>query len=871
MSLLSPSSSQSQTQSQSTASVAGASLFDGYGPLEGRDRGVDDALLAADGTIRNHWQRAVRVLDGLGLAELQERKRVLDRMLDDEGVGYRLVDQGKSTRWSLDPVPLLVESAEWAGIEAAVTQRAELLDLVQRDLYGPRDLIDRGLLPAEAIFDHPGFLRECDRIRLPIDQQLFLYAADLARDGDGRFVVMADKTQAPSGAGYALANRVMVSRVFPNLYRDSQVQRVAPYFRSLRAGLERVAEHSHSEDPRIVVLTPGSGSETSFEHAYVGAYLGYPVVEGSDLTVLDGRVYLRALGRLEPVDVILRRVDAEWCDPLELRPDSQLGLPGLIEATRRGTVAVVNPLSAGVLENPALSAFLPALAQHFLGQDLAMASVDTWWCGDPTSWSHVRANLADLVLKPIGRTAGVTSIVGAELSGAELDDLAARIATDPHRWVGQTVVRSATVPAFTGTAITPRAAILRTFAVARGDSYAVMSGGLTRVAPGPGTIRISNQTGASSKDTWVLASEPEHASEFWLRSGPATLATDPTSLSPRAAENLFWFGRYAERAEAATRLLRAVHDRRNDVRDGSGPAAEASLRALLASLTLMTSTGPGFVGPGADAAFAHPDAELRSLACDVDRAGTLAHSVRRMLLAAESVRDQLSLDTWLVVGSMETELQALAAGSVGEDVIAQERLSRVLQHLLAMNGLAAESMVRDAGWHFMDAGRRIERATQLAALLRATLTFARDTAADSLLYESVLVAGESIITYRRRYRSRAQAETLLDLLVADPGNPRSIRYQVDRLAEDIAALPGGSNGGRPTTEKRLALELSTRLQIIDTAQLSATDADGRRGALDAVLGDLIADLWAIGDSVRDNNFGAMLPQQPLTTASGGLS
>lgn len=836
------------------------SLFERYRP----DADRHDALVRDDGTLRDHWANAVGALEGLGTSELAGRTSVLDRMLDDEGISYRLVERGITTRWPLDPLPTLVPSADWTEIESGVIQRAVLLDLVLRDLYGPRQLLERGLIPPEVVFAHPGFLRACDGITTGADQQLITYAADLGRSPDGSAVVLADRAQAPSGAGYALANRVMLSRVFPSLYRDSQVHRVAPYFRSLRAALERVAATARTDDPRIVVLTPGAQAETSFEHTYVGSYLGYPVVEGGDLTVRDGQVHLRALGRLEPVDVILRRVDAEWCDPLELRPDSQLGVPGLVEATRRGTVAVVNPLGSGVLENAGLLPFLPAIAEHYLGQELLLPSITTWWCGEDDARSHVLANLSSMVVKPIGREVGATARFGCELSTDELDDLRRRIEAHPHRWVGQEQLRLSTVPTMVDGVVLPRPSTLRTFAVARGESYVVMAGGLTRVAPTADALRISNQSGATSKDTWVLASEPENLSEFWLRAGPPTTATDPASLSSRAAENLFWLGRYAERAESIARMLRAVHDRR----EGSGPEGAVCVETLLGAATLMTATAPGFVGDGAGDRVADPGPELLSLACDADRPGTLAHCVRGLLHAAEAVRDQLSQDTWMVVGSIESELTALRTATPGHPSIIQDRLGRVLQDLLALNGLAADSMVRDTGWHFMDAGRRIERAAQLAALLRATVTVAHDTATDSLLFESVLVAGESIITYRRRYRSRAQIETLLDLLVADPGNPRSLRHQVDRLSTDVAVLPGGNVPGRPTPEEKLVLGLSTRIRVLDTSAVSTVDDTGARPDLDAFLDDVEGTLAQISAALQSRNFVQLLPQRQMSSDGG---
>ncbi|HEV8296753.1 MAG TPA: circularly permuted type 2 ATP-grasp protein [Acidimicrobiales bacterium] len=849
-----------------------AELLAAYRPAAG----AYDEMVDTAGAVRPHWEHVGRALDELGLDELVRRRREVAKLLDDDGVTYNAQTSQLRTgdRWDLDPVPVLLSSEEWADIERGVIQRAELLNLVLSDLYGPRDLLRRGLLPPEIVFTHPGFLRPCDQILIPGGQQLFTAAMDLGRDTAGATFVLADRTQAPSGAGYALENRVVVSRVFPSLYRDSQVHRLAPFFRSLRSSLQAVAPPA-TDDPRIVVLTPGPWSETAFEHAYIASYLGYPLVEGADLTVRDGRVWLRSLGRLEPVDVILRRVDSDSCDPLELHPESQLGVPGLVEAVRHGTVSVVNTLGSGVLENPALLAFLPQLSEHLLGQPLRLPSVPTWWCGDPDSRRYVLDHLDRLVLKPIARGAGPLparsagplgpgTFFGATLDAASLDALRQRVEARPAEWVGQLPLDLASAPTLGERGLEPRRALLRAFVVASNHSYAAMPGGLTRVAPVDGTGLVSNQAGALAKDTWVIASEPEKLVSFWLRTGPGVAASEPVgALSSRAAENLFWLGRYAERAEDVVRLLRVVHDRHTDFQHSINPAGSECLRALLAALTHVTSTYPGFVGDGADDLLAAPLAELAALVTDRDRPGTISYALHRMLDAAYAVRDQLSGDTWLVVGGLDREMEHATKPDDSNQLVPRAALSWIMTSLLAFAGLGAESMVRDPGWRFMDAGRRIERGIQLAALLRATVVVERDDATDSLLLESVLTAAESIITYRRRYRSHAQPETLLDLLVADAGNPRSLAYQLDQLNVDLAELPAADRHGRLSDAARHALEASTALRVADTGALAATAADGSRPALDAFLAHTIELLCRTADAIDTAHFTHQLPQRTM--------
>jgi uncharacterized circularly permuted ATP-grasp superfamily protein/uncharacterized alpha-E superfamily protein len=836
-----------------------------YRPLPGHY----DEMVDSDGQPRAHWSFLATAFAEIGIEELLRRQEEAARLLDQDGVVYNAYGEDATAagrRWRLDPVPTVMSSHEWGSIESGVIERAELLNLILDDIYGRRTLIERRLLPPELVFGNPGFLRACDGIRLPGSQQLFNYAADIARDAQGRPVVVADRTQAPSGTGYALENRTVISRVIPSLYRDSQVHRLAPFFRTLRLALKEVAPPL-AQDPRIVVLTPGPLNETAFEHAVLASSLGYPLVEGRDLTVRDGRVWMRSVGRLEPVDVILRRVDAFYCDPLELKPDSQLGVPGLLEAARSGAVSIVNTLGSSVLENPALMAYLPRVAEFLLGTPLQLASVPTWWCGEERARRYVLEHLGELVIRPSSRQPPARSRQGWELSRAQLESLRRAIEHRPGDWVGQEALTLSATPTLTDGGLQARRSVLRAFAVARSGSYVVMPGGLTRVAPEAGTGRISSQIGAIAKDTWVLCTEPEPLTGFWLQQGPAVEGINPmASIPSRAAENLWWLGRYAERAEAVTRLLRAVQDRRNEFEASANAPGVETLGALLAGLTAITATHPGFIGEGAEARLADPGNEILALIVDAGRPGTLAHAIRSLLDCAHAVRDQLSADTWLIVGPLERAISELDGDSVELHTRAQSALQEVMRSLLVLGGLGIESMVRDVGWRFMDAGRRIERSIQLLTLLSSTVTQVRGNATDSLMLESVLTAAESIITYRFRYRSRAQLETVLDLLLLDSGNPRSLAYQLDRLTEDLDVLPAGE--GRMREEQRLVLAAYTELRLAEPALLVTPDESGRRPELERFLASLSERLQAAGDAVDRAHFVHVAPTYALIGAAG---
>jgi uncharacterized alpha-E superfamily protein len=426
----------------------------------------------------------------------------------------------------------------------------------------------------------------------------------------------------------------------------------------------------------------------------------------------------------------------------------------------------------------------------------------------------------------------------------------------------------ASVPTLTPAGLAPRRSVLRAFAVPRNDSFTVMPGGLTRVAPGLDATRISNQAGAISKDTWVLASEPEGLTGFWLDSGPTVDRIDPmASIPSRTAENLWWLGRYAERAEAMTRLLRVVYERRSDFQGSANLAGVESLRALLGALTATTATYPGFIGEGAQERLESPGRELLDLVVDDARPGTLAHSVRALLGAAYAVRDQLSGDTWLVVGALDREIDELHDPGNDPQAVVSGTLQRVMQSLLALGGLVNESMVRDIGWRFLHAGARLERSAQLLSLLHELVTVSRSTATDSLVLESVLTAAESIMTYRRRYRSHAQLETVLDLLLLDEGNPRSLAFGLAGLTDDLGGLPAGSDR-RLRDEQRLLLEASTALRLADTVTLAEQDELGRRPELEAFLLALREKLLAAADAVERSHFDHLAPRWSLVGPAG---
>ncbi len=817
---------------------------------------------APDGSVREHWRYLLDSLQTLGPDEFSNRRETLERILRDDGATYNDYSEGLVARpWSLDPIPLLLDSQEWNRIESGVRERAELLDLVMRDLYGERTLLRHGIIPPELVYSHHGFLRECHGTSPPGAQFLIQYAADMVRGPDGEMRVIADRTQTPSGGGYALENRMVMARVFPSLFRDSHVHRLSLYFNSLRLKLNDL--NPNGDVARVVVLTPGAYNETYFEHVFLSNFLGYQLVQGGDLTVRDGYVWLKTLDGLSRIDVILRRVDDVYCDPVELKSDSQLGVPGLLEAVRLGNVAVANPLGSGILENRALLRYLPAAARHFLGRELSLQSAETYWCGDADDLDYTLNNLDSLVIKTTYRGPDSLLVHGAQLDGAALENLADSIRGNPLKYVAQQWLEPANIPVSNGGDNVPRPWILRSFAVAGESSYTVMPGGLTRVGTRPGSLEISNKLGSTSKDTWVLASEPEKKIDLGSigDTGSARRPWGGMELPSRVVENLFWVGRYMERVEAALRLLRTVLTRLHSLE----PFNSATGPVLLRAVTHLTGTYPGFMDSASD--WAAPDEELLSVILDSDRIGSVVYSLSALLHAVDQVKDFMSADTQRILNDLRDEMERLPRRlqrSFG--AAPEEELDSLVTSLLALAGLVQESMVRGQGWHFLDMGRRMERVLQTISLLRSLWVPMVSTEDEYPLLETVLVSTEVLMTYRRQYQRDLDIANGLDLLLLETRNPRSIIFQLEAIERHLEALPGQPENARLSTEQRLLLDASATLRLSDTRQLSQPgEGQYLRGELDQLLSRLQGLVSQTANALTDKYFKHTAGPQPMSS------
>ncbi|WP_428241734.1 circularly permuted type 2 ATP-grasp protein [Gynuella sp.] len=820
-------------------------------PGDGRDEVYD-----SEGQVRPHWKYLLESMESLGPEAMRERQKKVSRILRDDGATYKIYQQPEASQvWQLNPVPLLIDSEEWAFIESGMLERSELYNLILEDVYGPQTLIKHNVIPPELVFSSSGFLRSCHQLKIPGSHQLIIHAIDLIRNPSGQLTVISDRCQAPSGAGYALENRTVMTRVFPSLFRDSHVHRLAYFFTQLRLKLNDL--NPNGGLPRVVILTPGALNETYFEHVYLSNYLGFPLVQGNDLTVRGGYVWMKSLDGLKRVDVILRRVDDIYCDPVELRGDSHLGVPGIMGVARAGKVVIANPLGSGFLENPALYRYLPAIGRHLQGREPRLQNVRTWWCGDPDDLQYVLDNIATLIIKPCYRKAGAYSVYGPSLDANKLTAWKNRIKRSPYMYVAQEYMPSSCSPTWHQEKMLPRHSVLRTFSVAGEFDYSIMPGGLTRVSLDESAHVVSNQTGSVSKDTWVLASEPEKAVAIKTEGTLEETFSIQQELPSRVAENLFWMGRYAERAEAALRFLRTVFLQLNRVE----PLPQSSYRILLKGLTQLTMSYPGFAADN-EKLFANPESELYQLIQDRHRAGSVAANLYAMLRSAEQVKEQLTSDTQRIINDIGDELDILRSTlRPGLWSAPEEALDPLVTTLLALSGLVQESMVRDYAWNFIDLGRRLERSLQMISQIRSLFVPCLKDEEQELLVESLLLSNESIITYRRRYHCQPEVGKGLDMLLFDASNPRSILYQLNKISKHLKQLP--VQGGRLGAHDKLILEATTAVQLCDIRTMAQEDNNGVRTLLDQLMARIQRLLAATSDALSDRYFDHTAGPQPL--------
>lgn len=789
-----------------------------------------DELLQAPLVPRAHWMPLFTELISTNPQRMRQRIQAVERQIRENGITYNVYAdaQGQERPWDLDVLPMLIPPEEWREIEDGITQRATLLNRILADIYGNQYLLRDGLIPPGLIFGHNGFLRPAHGMRVPGGIHLHVYAADLARSPDGKWWVMADRTQAPSGAGYALENRLIVSRVFPELFRDLSVEHLASFFAGLRDSLAHFAPSG--DGPKLsVLLTPGPYNETYFEHTFLARYLGFPLVEGGDLTVRAGKVWLKTIDGLKRVHAILRRQDDDYCDPLELRSDSALGIAGLTDCARRGTVLVANALGSGVLESGSLLGFLPKLSQSLLGEELKLPSIATWWCGEAAALKDALTRIDTLVFKPADPANAFEPVFGADLDPAGVDAFRKQITAHPERYVAQELVRVSQAPVLDrehAQRLSARAVGLRVYAVATPNGYVVMPGGLTRVAASHDARVVSMQRGGGSKDTWVMSAGPVNTTFSLLRSTISVneLKRSGVGLSSRVAENLFWFGRYAERCDNAARLLRVALGRTLLDSDDDDDA-DAPILSLARSFGMLDDSD-------------NDEPNLLAAARDEEHPFGLAANLKQLARVAFNLRERMSQDNWRTINRLLQDPVFSREASISDTL---NWLDRAITGLMTLGGFALDGMTRDTGWRFLSIGRRLERMTFTTLSLQVALSEGRASGLTWLLRLS-----DSIVTYRSRYMARPEWLPVLDLLVMDEANPRAVMFTANGVLDYLYKL-----------EKTFGPCGSALLQphVTALAQLNAaTDLNPESDKLIHTLAQLRAAGFALGDDLSKRFF-----------------
>lgn len=759
-------------------------------------------LFDVNGVLHTHWQALIGTLQHEPPAKMRQRVDAIQRQIRDNGVTYNVYadTNGLQRPWDLDALPFILPHEEWAQISAAVAQRATLLNKVLLDIYGAQQLLSEDLLPPVLVHGHAGFLRPCHGVQQPDQVALHMYAVDIARAPTGQWWVVSDRTQAPTGAGYALENRTIISSVFPDLFRDLNIQRLSGFFASMRDSLSywgrqcaqqqtrsdpNIKPLSEGEQPLIVILTPGPYNETYHEQSYLAGYLGFPLVQGSDLTVRNGVVWLKTISGLKPVHVILRRLDDDFCDPLALNSDSLLGVAGLVQANNQGNVVIANALGSNILQSGALLGYLPKLSERLLGEPLRMPSVATWWCGEPQALETVIANLHRLVIKPAFPQIQQYPIFGENLTPSELEALVQQLRANPQNYIAQEQVNISQAPTWSAQHqpnLGSLAVGLRVYACATPNGYAVMPGGLARVASGKDARVITMQRGGTSKDTWITA--PYHTYQPSLLRKTASskdLVRGNTYLSSRMVENLFWFGRYTNRNMDATRLIRTAIRFSLEFSSGLQPVEWDTIYQLCEWYELVenTSEEDEELQPHVFADDFTEQQLVKAVFSSQDY--SLQSRIQQFFQLSFNIRERLSNDNWRIINQLSQRFSHGKLLPTLADTLAH--LNATSADLMTLSGFTLDGMTRDQGWRFMSIGRRIERLQFLCVLLQKALSMPPESNLDWLLELT-----DSIVTYRARYSAQPEWLPVLDLILMDEHNPNSVIFQLKGLIKYLAEI-----------------------------------------------------------------------------------
>tara|TARA_R110002126_G_scaffold14768_1_gene61366 strand:- start:4737 stop:7301 length:2565 start_codon:yes stop_codon:yes gene_type:complete len=802
-----------------------------------------DEVLKSDMKINPNWERLLNNFSKLGIDELNKRQEDLDWLLAENGVTYNVYNdpKGLNRPWTLNIIPFVIDQKEWKTIERGLQQRAHLLDLVLKDIYGKRELIKNGIVPSEIIFAHRGFLRPCHQIQYKTAQQLLIHSADLARGPDGRMWVVNDRTEAPSGMGYALENRFSTRQVVPGFFKEINVKQPFDFFKDLNDMLINSAS-TNKENPTIVILTPGPHNETYFEHSYLSSFLGYPLVKGNDLVVRDNKVWIKTLKGLIQVDVIYRRVDDAYTDPLELNGNSYLGVAGLLNVVRQQNVSIINPIGSGVLENPGLIPFMSSICKYFLKEDLILPQIASWWCGQEKERKYVLENIKKFVVKPIDNTHREHIYFCEFLNDAEIKALKKEIIAKPYRYVAQEKISFSTAPNLTKEHLEPRKIMCRTFAVAKDKSYSIMPGGLVRVAADREDLRVSNQKGGTSKDFWItnnVNKSFKKRQRYHWQHATSNSFSGIDNLPSNTAENLFWSGRYLARTLVTARYIRMVLNQMTNSEFNKRESDTESLHILYQSITHLTSIFPGFTGKNKDKAIENPLDEIAIVLFDKTQFGSLAHALSSFNNSYYSLRNLWSKDMWRVFDMLQKIWQDFDEKDNQNIPKITKLLDTIITKLIAFIGLIEESILVEQGLLLYFIGLQMEQAIMTIDKSRALLTICYDEDVEYEILESLLNSHESLNIYRYSFKSYLDVENVIKLILLDNSYSRSLKYQLNRIRRDVFKLPKRTDDFALTSVQTAILKACDVIENAKSNDLVQVDKNAiTRSQLEVLLATL---------------------------------
>lgn len=775
-----------------------------------------DEMYDSSCNARSHWVDIIDGLEKAGIKQLEQKQTEIDWRLEDNGVTYNIYNdpEGNNRRWNLDPIPLVLTSLEWDEISKGLKQRAKLLNLIFKDLYTDQRLIKEGIVPAEIIFAHKSFIPEVFNFENKDYYSMRFYATDISRGPDGKFWVINDRTQSPSGLGYAIENRLTMNSISDDLYPNVEILKMAKFIEGFKNMLKSLST-SNQDNPLIALLTPGPLNETYFEHSYISSFLDLTLVQGEDLLVKNNQLWLKSLNGLRKVDTLLRRVDSQYCDPLELRNDSRLGVAGLVNVIRKNNLSMINPIGVGILENIGLNPFMKNIAKYFLNEDLILPQIATWWCGQKKELDFVLQNIKNLIIKKIDRTDNIEVYFANRLNDEDLKNLIEKIKKNPHYYVGQEIIDFSTTPSFTKGKIEPRNTVIRAFSYLHEEQYHVMPGGLIRVSPTKDSLVVSNQKGGTSKDLWILGKSEDFAGNNIFKNR-SFIDSRLENISTKRAENLFWLGRYLTRSITTARILRFnLKNMLNLNRYDDNTNSRKTNRILNIALTHLTMTYPGFL----DEKSIFPLKEIISLIRDKNRVGTLSFTLDMLSNLNSSVKNLLTMEAWRIYEKMQKEWNAYGKKEFLTNKDHINELDTLLIYLMAYKELIDESIFKEQGLILYDIGCKIEISQLLISKLRSLLTQKLDKLIEYDVLDSMLNSYESYNSYRAYYKSSLALENVLDFLVFNTKYPKSLIYIINQLLADLKELPKNIDNSHLSSFEEPVFKVFSMITLTSTKKL----------------------------------------------------